>query len=53
MYISLEVLSNLSDQMLEGQFVDQQLGGLLIAMDLSQSCGTRPIIVRLLQVTSS
>jgi len=40
--IGLEVLGDLSHQTLEGQLADQQLGGLLITTDLTQSHGTGP-----------
>ena len=33
-------MSNLTDQMVEGQFVDQQLRGLLVTTDLTESDGT-------------
>ncbi|KAA8578695.1 hypothetical protein FQN60_010562 [Etheostoma spectabile] len=46
--VGLEVLSDLSHQALEGQLADQQLRGLLVATDLSQSHGTGPVTVRLL-----
>ncbi len=46
--VGLEVLSDLPHQALEGQLADQQLGGLLVAADLSQSHGTGPVTVRLL-----
>lgn len=51
--IGLEVLSDLSDQTLEGQLADQQLSGLLITTDLSQSHGTGPVTMRLLHATGS
>eukprot|EP00095_Tigriopus_kingsejongensis_P011693 maker-scaffold578_size132436-snap-gene-0.33 protein:Tk11693 transcript:maker-scaffold578_size132436-snap-gene-0.33-mRNA-1 annotation:"histone h1" len=35
--VGLEVLSDLTDQTLEGQLADEQLGGLLVATDLSES----------------
>ena len=35
--VSLEILGNFSDQSLERQFADKQLGGLLIPTDLPQS----------------
>ncbi len=44
--IRLEVLSDFSHQTLEGQLADQQLGGLLIATDLSQSHGAGPVAMR-------
>ncbi|KAF3840682.1 hypothetical protein F7725_006544 [Dissostichus mawsoni] len=46
--VGLEVLSDFSHQALEGQLADQQLGGFLVATDLSQSHGTGPVTVRLL-----
>ncbi len=44
--IRLEVLSKFTQQTLEGQLADQQLGGLLIATDLSQSHGAGPVAMR-------
>ncbi len=44
--IRLEVLSDFSHQTLEGQLADQQLGGLLIATDLSQSHSAGPVAMR-------
>lgn len=38
--VGFEVLSNLTDQALERQLSDEELGGLLIATDFSQSNGT-------------
>jgi hypothetical protein len=38
--VGLEVLSNFTDQTLEGQLADQELGGLLVATDFTQSDGT-------------
>ena len=49
--VGLEVLSDLTDQTLEGELSDQQLGGLLITSDLTESDGTRLIPVRLLDTT--
>ena len=40
--VGLEVLSDLPHQALEGQLADQQLGGLLVATDLTQSHGAGP-----------
>lgn len=40
--VSFEVLSDLPDQALEGQLTDQQLSGLLVPTDFSQSHSTRP-----------
>jgi hypothetical protein len=63
--ISLEILSDLSNKSLEREFPNQQLGGsvissdtrggklnlLLIPPDLSQSDGTGPVPVRLLDTS--
>lgn len=38
--IGLEVLSDLTNQTLEGELADQKLGGLLVATDLTESDGT-------------
>jgi histone H3 len=38
--IGLEVLGDLTDQTLEGELADQELGGLLVATDLTESDGT-------------
>ena len=46
--ISLEVLGNLTDKALEGQLADQELSGLLVLTDLTESDGTGPVSVRLL-----
>ena len=46
--VGLEVLGDLPDQALEGQLADEQLGGFLVAADLSQSHGTGPVSVGLL-----
>ena len=40
--IGLEVLGDFSHQTLEGQLADQQLSGLLVTTDLTQSHGTGP-----------
>jgi histone H3 len=49
--VRLEVLSNLTNQALEGQLADQKLGRLLESTDLTQSDGTRAKAVRLLDTT--
>jgi len=46
--IGLEILSNLPDQTLEGELADEQLGGLLVTPDLSQSNSSGPVTVGLL-----
>jgi hypothetical protein len=38
--VGLEVLSNLTDQSLEGQLSDEELSGLLVATNFSESDGT-------------
>ena len=38
--IRLEVLSNLTNETLEGELADEQLGGLLVTTDFTQSDGT-------------
>ena len=38
--IRLEVLSNLTNETLEGKLADQKLGGLLVTTDFTQSDGT-------------
>jgi len=39
--VGLEVLGDLTDQTLEGELADEQLSGLLVATDLTESDGTR------------
>jgi len=46
--VGLEVLSNLSDQTLEGQLPDEKLSGLLVPSDLTKGDGTGPVSVGLL-----
>ena len=38
--VRLEVLGDLTDETLEGELADEQLGGLLVATDLTESDGT-------------
>ena len=49
--VGLEVLSNLTDQTLEGQLPDQELRALLVLADLTKSHGSRPVTMRLLDAT--
>ena len=49
--VSLEVLGDLSHQALEGQLADEQLGGLLVLADLTQSHGSRAVPVGLLHAS--
>jgi len=51
--ICLEILSDFSHQTLEGQFANQQFSGFLVTANLSQSHGTGPVTVRLLNSTGS
>ncbi len=46
--VRLEILRDFSHQALERQFANQQLGGLLITADLSESHGPGPVTVGLL-----
>lgn len=46
--IGLEVLCNLSDETLEWQLADEQLGALLVATDLPQGDSARPVTMRFL-----
>ena len=46
--VGLEVLGNLTDQTLEGELADEELSGLLVATDLTESHGSRLVAVRLL-----
>ena len=50
--VGLEVLGDFTNQTLEWQFPDQQLGALLVTPDFSQSHGTGPVSVRLLDSSS-
>ena len=43
--VGLEVLCDLSDEALEGQFPDQELGGLLVTSDLPEGNGARTVPV--------
>ena len=49
--VGLEVLSDLTDQALEGQLADQKLGGFLVTTDLTESDSSRSISVRFLHST--
>ena len=46
--VGLEVLGDLADEALEGELADEQLGGLLVAADLTESDGSRAVPVGLL-----
>ena len=49
--ISLEVLGDLTDKTLEGQLADQELSGFLVTTDLTESDGSRPVTVGLLDTS--
>ena len=51
--IRLEVVGDLTDQALEGQLADEQLGALLVTADLAKSDRARPVTMGLLHSTSS
>jgi hypothetical protein len=46
--VGLEILSDFTDQALEGQLADQELSRLLVATDLTESDGTGLVTMRLL-----
>ena len=50
--VSLEVLGNFSHQTLEWQFSDEELSGLLVSSDLTESNSSRPVSVGLLDSSS-
>ncbi len=49
--VGLEVLGDLADEALEGELADEELGGLLVLADLTESDGTGPVAVGLLRAT--
>ena len=49
--IGLEVLCDFSDETLEWQFPDEELGALLVSPDLSESHGTGPVPMWFLHTT--
>jgi len=49
--VALEVLGDLTDETLEGELADQELGRLLVATDLTKSDGTGLVAMRLLDTT--
>ena len=51
--VSLEVLGNLTDQALEGQLADEELSGLLVSPDLTESNGSWSVSVGLLDSSGS
>ena len=50
--LSLEFLSDLADEALEGELADEELSALLVSADLTESDGSRAIAVGLLHATS-
>ena len=51
--VGLEILSNLTDQALERKLANEQVSGLLVTTDLSESDRSRAITVGLLDTSSS
>ena len=51
MITHLKVLRNLTNETLEGELADEQLGRLLVATNFTESDGTGPEAVRLLDTT--
>ncbi len=51
--IRLEVLCDFTDEALEGQLADEQLGALLVTADLTKSDCARPVTMRFLHPTGS
>lgn len=49
--VRLEVLSDFTDETLEGELANQELSGLLVATDLTESDGSGLVAVRLLDTT--
>jgi histone H3 len=49
--VGLEVLCDFTDETLEGELSDEELGGLLVATNLTESDGTGLVTVRLLDTT--
>ena len=46
--VGLEVLGDLADEALEGQLADEEVRALLVAADLAEGDGSRPVAVGLL-----
>ena len=49
--VSLEVLGDFSDESLEGELSDEELGRFLVSSDLSESDGSRSVSVGLLDTS--
>ena len=50
--VGLEVLGDLADEALEGELPDEELGGLLVLADLTESDGSGAVPVGLLDTSS-
>ena len=50
--VGLEILSDFSNQSLEGQLSDEQFGGFLVSSDFSKSNGTRSVTMGFLHSSS-
>ncbi|KAL7491500.1 hypothetical protein ACHAWT_001632 [Skeletonema menzelii] len=50
--VTLEILSDLTDKTLEGELADEQVGGLLVTTDLTESDGSGAVTVGLLDTSS-
>jgi hypothetical protein len=48
--VGLEVLRDLTDETLEGELADKQVGRLLVTTDLTKGDGTGPVTVGLLDL---
>ena len=49
--ITLEILGDLTDKTLEGELADEQVGGLLVTTDLTESDGSGAVTVGLLDTS--
>ena len=49
--VGLKILCNLTDKTLEGELADEKLSGLLVSSDLTESDGTGPVTMGLLDAT--
>ena len=49
---NLEILSDFTDEALEGKLADKKLGGLLVSADFTKSDGTRAVSVGFLHAAS-
>ena len=51
--VSLEILGDLTDETLEGEFPDEELSALLVTTNLTESNSTRPVAMGLLDTSCS